>query len=137
MLLGAEVNVYTDHRDLTYANFNSQRVLRWRTYIEEYSPSMFYLEGKLNVLADAFSCLPRFDNNEFVEGKNTANSAPKLLDLAVGEQYVNLHEPDLYDCLKFHPDLDDYFHVGKSLLNLPSTQDNPLSYAWLYSGCGS
>ena len=54
MLLGAEVNVYTDHRNLTYANFSTQQVLRLSTYREEYSPSMYYLEGKLNVLADAF-----------------------------------------------------------------------------------
>lgn len=72
MLLGAELNIYTDHCNLTFSDFNTQRVLRWRCFVEEYSPNLFYLEGKLNVLADAFSRLPRFDDATAVavEGKN-------------------------------------------------------------------
>ncbi|KAL7441037.1 hypothetical protein ACHAXM_008271, partial [Skeletonema potamos] len=61
MLFGATLNVYTDHLNLTYSNFNTQRVLRWRVMLEEFQCNWFYLAGKLNVLADAFSRLPRFD----------------------------------------------------------------------------
>ena len=64
MLLGAELKIFTDNRNLTYSNFNTQRVLRWHCFIEEYSPQMYYLEGKLNILADAFSHFPRFDDAE-------------------------------------------------------------------------
>ena len=70
MLLGAKINIYTDHKNLTFANFNTQRVLRWRCYVEEHAPKLFYLQGKLNVLADAFSHLPRFDSLEIMEGKS-------------------------------------------------------------------
>ena len=54
-LLGANINMYTDHKHLTYASFNTQRVLRQRLYVEEHAPKLFYLQGKLNVLVDTFS----------------------------------------------------------------------------------
>ena len=83
MLLGAELDIYTDHKNLTFANLNTQRVLRWRMYVEEYAPKLYYLEGKLNVLADAFSRLPAFDNED-VEGTNkiVSSQPPVALDNA-------------------------------------------------------
>ena len=63
MFLFDNINVYTDHRNLTFANFNTQRVLRLRCYIEENSPKLYYLEGKLNVITDAVSRLPAFDSH--------------------------------------------------------------------------
>ena len=46
---------YPDHKNLTFENFNTQRVLRWRCFIEEFNPHLFYIEGKKNFIADAFS----------------------------------------------------------------------------------
>ena len=74
-----------------------------------------------------FSRLPRFDS-EGVEGKSSGiQGAPQLLSM----HYTEVGEPELHECLKYLPELDDYYGVGLSLLNLPSTTDNPLSYSWL------
>ena len=57
ILLGQQIKVHTDHENLTYKNFNSDRVMRWRLYIEEYSPDLHYIKGTNNVVADALSWL--------------------------------------------------------------------------------
>ena len=59
ILLGQQIIVHTDHENLTYKNFNSDRVMRWRLFIEEYSPDLRYIKGEDNVVADALSRLPK------------------------------------------------------------------------------
>ena len=43
MLLGAKLSIFTDHNNLTFSNFNTQRVLRWRCFVEECSPRLYHL----------------------------------------------------------------------------------------------
>jgi transposase InsO family protein len=57
ILLGQQLIVHTDHENLTYKNFNSDRVMRWRLFIEEYSPDLKYIKGENNIVADALSRL--------------------------------------------------------------------------------
>ena len=124
MLLGAELEVYTDHRNLTFANFNTQRVMRWRMCVEEYAPKLFYLEGKLNVLADAFSRLPMFDEEPIT--KILSTSPPVALN---NVYYSIVDESELLSCIKYHSDLDAYYEY--SMLNIPQSEENPLSHTWL------
>jgi hypothetical protein len=55
ILLGQKIKIHTDHENLTYKNFNSDRVMRWRFYIEEYSPELQYIKGNHNVVADGLT----------------------------------------------------------------------------------
>src|SRR5687768_2981760 len=57
ILLGQQIHVHTDHTNLTYKKFNSDRVMRWRLNIEEYSPDFQYIKKEKNVVADALSRL--------------------------------------------------------------------------------
>ena len=57
ILLGQQIIVHTDHENLTYVKFNSDRVMRWRLFIEEYSPYLRYVKGEINIVADALSRL--------------------------------------------------------------------------------
>ena len=71
ILLGHLITIYTDHKNLTFSNFTTDRVTRWRLIVEEYGPNIVYLPGKRNIIADALSRLPKLkethDESTFLE----------------------------------------------------------------------
>ena len=52
ILLGQKLKIFTDHKNLTFTQFNTERVMRWRMVLEEYNPELIYLKGEDNVVAD-------------------------------------------------------------------------------------
>jgi hypothetical protein len=40
-----------DHKNLTFANFNTDRVRRWQLIVEEYGPEIVYLPRVHNIFA--------------------------------------------------------------------------------------
>ena len=150
MLLGADITIFTDHRNLTFDTFSTQRVMRWRLYVEEYAPKLEYIEGKLNVLADAFSRLPKFEDGGFIEPSETpgplANESMYVLDEAFRDKFFgvdeelihddkfmyddclcNIDDRELIECLQW----DTHVDAQMSYVNLPMTEENPLSTKWL------
>ena len=57
MLWGQQLTVYTDHKNLMQnaLGLTSDRVYRWRLLIEEYGPTIMYIKGIHNTVADAIS----------------------------------------------------------------------------------
>jgi len=57
ILLGHEIEVFTDHQNLVHKTFNTERVMRWRLLIEEFGPKLTYIKGTHNVVADYLSSM--------------------------------------------------------------------------------
>ena len=57
-LLGANITIYTDHKNLLANNSDNNSVFRWKQKIQEYGPTLIYVKGKDNIAANALSRLP-------------------------------------------------------------------------------
>ena len=66
ILLGHQITVYTDHKNLTIKFFNSERVMRWRLILKEFGPEFKYIKGENNVFADALSPLEMSENQDIL-----------------------------------------------------------------------
>jgi hypothetical protein len=76
MLLGANIHVFKDHKNLTFNTLKTQCVLRWRTKIEEFSPMLIYIEEPCNILADNLSRLHHLVTlAQIAEGKKLVEPA--------------------------------------------------------------
>jgi hypothetical protein len=67
ILLGQQIVVHTDHQNLTYKNFNTERVMRWCLIIEEFGPTMEYIKGPKNIVADTLSHLKMTSDTESLD----------------------------------------------------------------------
>jgi hypothetical protein len=74
MLLGAELHIYTYHKNILHVGDSSERRLRWISYVDEYGPNLLYIEGPRNVIADTFSRLSCKDVPSTLVGKKAAHS---------------------------------------------------------------
>ena len=55
--MGQQIVVYTDHKNLTYKNFNTECIMRWQLLIEEFGPIIECIKGPKNIVADVLSRL--------------------------------------------------------------------------------
>ena len=55
ILYRAKIEIYTDHKNLTFKTLSIKRILWWRTYIDQYDVDLKYISGNKNVLVDCFS----------------------------------------------------------------------------------
>eukprot|EP00957_Ditylum_brightwellii_P057172 4331799-Ditylum_brightwellii.AAC.1 len=55
ILLGQRITVYTDHKNLTYKNFKTERVIYGRMTIKDFGLELIYIKGNDNVVADVMN----------------------------------------------------------------------------------
>ena len=87
--------MHTDHLNLTYKQFNTDWVMRWRLILKEYGVSLAYVKGTTNIVADALSqlsgledvnfhaCVPNNDLAELFFNERADDAHIYLLDLVL------------------------------------------------------
>ena len=113
ILLGQQIVVHTDHKNLTCKNFNTERVMRWRLILEEYSPELRYIKGEHNIVADALSRLSLKESDDdsarIAEGiskeveAEVATTILKSTQAAMTYADLFLDDEDIRDCPKHYP----------------------------------
>ena len=57
ILLGQQIVVYTNHKNLTYKNFNMEHIMRWQLLVKEFGPTIGYIKGPKTIIANVLSRL--------------------------------------------------------------------------------
>ena len=126
ILLGQEIVIHTDHQNLIHNSFTSDRVMRWRLYLEEYSPQIKYIKGEENATADAISRLPKMINQmEIIHVPDIKEflTVEEMSDLFYYDQLIKEKElittPINYEEIEKHQRIDE---ILKQMLHTPHTE---------------
>jgi len=88
--------VSSAHRNLLNVGNSSERRLRWISYVDEYGPTLHYVEGPLNVIAVTLSRLSRNDidiDSSALVGKKAASVVSDSESMAGHSSLINSRMP--------------------------------------------
>jgi hypothetical protein len=120
MLLGANIHVFTDHKNLTFDTLKTQCVLCWHTKIKEFSPMLHYIKGPRNILADNLSrlyCL--VTPAQIAEGKKLVEPAEVSIEeeneaYFLEQEYSGLYNETVWECIECFLNLPDTPHPDEN-----------------------
>ena len=138
MLYGCkQLNIHTDHKNLTFANLNSQRVLRWRLFLEEFNPIFHHLKGENNTFAGALSRLPLKEGQRAADDIHQATSphvhrrslpegSTSNDDASAHSFSICMDDDDLLHCFLNFPEVTPDKQFALDFKSMPEEQNNDL-----------
>lgn len=128
MLLGADIHVFTDQKNLAFKTSKMQQIMHWHNKVEEYSHTLHYMEGPHNILADnlsRFNCL--VTPAQIKEGKSLVE--PVVVSDDDEENAYFLEQ----ECSSFNDDeIKEVFEGSLNLPENPHLDHNLLNYTKIY-----
>ncbi len=123
MLLGANIHVFTDHKNLTFDTLKTQCVLHWHKKNEEFLPMLHYIKGPRNILANNLSrlhCL--VTPAQIMEGKKLVKPAEVSIEeedkvYFLDQEYSRLYNENVWECIECYLNFPDTPHPDKNPLN--------------------
>ena len=80
--IGSKVKMYTNHKNPTCKNFNTNPILQWRLILKEYIPYIQYIPGNKNKVTDALSQLTINGSQKTIHGSTyTTETMLELCDI--------------------------------------------------------
>ncbi len=106
MSWGQRINVYTDHKNLTWdgLGLTSDRVARWQILLEEYAPKIIYIKGIHNTNVDAISWL---DYDPKLNTPNEYNHAMHVKSMKVVSSHKWMMFSKFWSCFNKTQDPDE------------------------------
>lgn len=122
ILYGQQLIIHTDHKNLVCKSLTSDRVMRWRLYIEEYSPELHYVKGEDNDVANALGGLPEEEAPD-----QTEQLSMDLCAKLFGSEHDSHSNPLTYDEIAKQQQNDKKM---KAILALPDHLLQPQVFHW-------
>jgi hypothetical protein len=114
MLLGAELHIHTDHKNILNIGDSSQCRLQWISYVDEYGRELHHAEGSANVVVDTFSQLLWKDTptSPVVGKKQPAEHSINENDVdetPLDNYFSWVDDREMFECFKCLPDEECYY----------------------------
>ena len=100
ILLGYKVEVYIDHKNLTYeTKLNDyQGLQRWQSLIQEFDLTLKFITSKINIIADAISILQKEQHETPVSQEQQLLEA----ELCALLELNNLYITEMAECFSIY-----------------------------------
>lgn len=132
ILLGQELIVHTDHKNIIYGNLSNSRIARWRLLLEEFGPEYRHIAGKDNVVADALSRMEaNFENNPSkIDVVESAQMCACAMTVLISDESTDIPDPtdpaQMAFAFSASKTDDERFPLNPSLIDKEQRRDKTL-----------